>query len=111
MWRARLPRRSARHVASDPMPSRSRALVLAGWTLFVWATRIRNALADDDLSAGAKAVAVTTAVVFTVGGVAVAGVALNRSRQLRVVVNLLVVVTAIYWPVRIVQIILRDHGI
>jgi hypothetical protein len=90
---------------------RTPALVLAGWSLFVWATRIRNALADGDLGAGAKTIAVTTAVVFSVGGAAVAFAAFTRHPRLRLILTGLVLVTAVYWPVRLVQIIWRDHSV
>jgi hypothetical protein len=85
--------------------------VLAAWSVFVWATRIRNALADDELGTGAKTVAVITAVVFTAGGLAVGIAALRRHGQLRPMVAALAVVTAVYWPVRIVQIVARDHSL
>jgi hypothetical protein len=83
---------------------------LAGWTLFVWATRIRNAMADDDLSGGSKAVAVTVATLFTIGGLAVLVAAIRR-RHVTVAVAALAAFTVVYWPVRVVQIIAADHGV
>jgi hypothetical protein len=82
---------------------------LAGWTLFVWATRIRNALSDDDLSGGSKVVAVTTATLFTLGGLAVLIAAIRR-QHLVTAVRALAGFTIVYWPVRVVQIIAADHG-
>jgi hypothetical protein len=83
--------------------------VLAGWTLFVWATRIRNAAADDDLSAGHKAWAITVAAAFTLGGLAVLVAAIRRDR-LVAAVRALGAVAVVYWPIRIVQIALADHS-
>jgi hypothetical protein len=83
--------------------------VFAGWTLFVWATRIRNALGQDDLSTGGKTVAVGVASAFTVGGIAVLVAALRRAR-LVAAVRVLAAVTIVYWPIRVVQIVLADHG-
>jgi hypothetical protein len=91
------------------MSSRVPAFALAGWTLFVWATRIRNALGDDELSTGGKVWAVGVATAFTVGGLAVLVAALRRS-HLTTAVRVLAAVTVVYWPVRVVQIALADHG-
>jgi hypothetical protein len=85
------------------------ALTLAGWTLFVWATRIRNAMGDDDLSGGDKVFAVGVAVLFTLGGLAVLLAALRRN-HLTAAVRGLAAVTVVYWPIRVVQIVLADHG-
>jgi hypothetical protein len=82
--------------------------VFAGWTLFCWATRIRNALGDDDLSGGGKAWAVTVATAFTVGGLAVL-VAARRRWHLAAVVRVVAAVTVVYWPVRVIQIAFADH--
>jgi hypothetical protein len=90
------------------MRSRAPAFALAGWTLFVWATRIRNALGDDELSTGAKAWAVGVATAFTLGGLIVLVAALRRTKVVPAV-RALAAVTAVYWPVRVVQIALADH--
>jgi hypothetical protein len=90
------------------MRSRTPAFALAGWTLFVWATRIRNALGDDELSGGEKAWAVGVATAFTLGGLAVLIAALRRVRLVPAV-RVLAAVTAVYWPIRVVQIALADH--
>ena len=91
-------------------PSRAPVFALAGWTLFVWATRIRNAMADDDLSGGSKAVAVTVATLFTLGGLAVLIAAIRRT-HLAIAVRALAAFTIVYWPVRVVQIIAAGHGV
>jgi hypothetical protein len=90
--------------------TRAPVFALAGWTLFVWATRIRNAMADDDLSNGSKAVAVTVATLFTLGGIAVLAAAITR-RHVAVAVRALAAFTIVYWPVRVVQIVAADHGV
>jgi hypothetical protein len=90
------------------MRSRVPAIVFGGWLIFCWATRIRNAFGDDDLSAGGKAWAVTVATAFTLGGVAVLFAALRRW-HLAAVVRVVAGVTIVYWPVRVVQIALADH--
>lgn len=89
--------------------ARLSAFALAGWTLFSWATRIRNALGDDDLSAGSKAVSVTVAALFTLGGLIVLIAALRR-RLLTAAVRILAAVTVVYWPIRVVQIATADHS-
>jgi hypothetical protein len=91
------------------MTLRTSAFSLAGWSVFVWATRIRNALGQDDLSTGGKAVAVGVASAFTVGGIALLVAALRRA-QLVAAVRVLAAVTIVYWPIRVVQIVLADHG-
>jgi hypothetical protein len=85
------------------------ALVFAGWTAFMWATRIRNAFGDDDLSAGDRTLAVGVALAFTLGALAVVLAALRR-RWLDLTVRVLAAATVVYWPVRVVQIVLADHG-
>jgi uncharacterized membrane-anchored protein len=89
--------------------SRTPAIVFGSYCVLVWATRIRNALGQDDLSAGGKAVAVGVASAFTVGGIAVLVAALRRA-QLVAAVRVLAAVTIVYWPIRVVQIVLADHG-
>jgi hypothetical protein len=83
--------------------------VLAGWSLFVWATRIRNALGDDDLSGLGKVWAVGVATAFTLGGVALVVAALRRV-GLAPTVRIVAAVTAVYWPVRVVMIAFGGHS-
>src|SRR5690606_32427973 len=97
-------------VACGAMAARIPALVLAGWTLFVWATRIRNALGDDDLGGGELAIALLTSIAFTALALA-AAVAAWRRRHLTLAVRVLAVVNIVYWPVRVVQIALADHDL
>ena len=75
----------------------------------MWGTRIRNAVGDDELSGGETAFAVGVALAFTLGALAVGFAALRR-RGLDLAVKVLAAVTVVYWPVRVVQIVLADHG-
>ena len=84
------------------------------WTLFVWATRIDNVLAQDDLTAAGPAARLALAVSFTGAGVALLAVAWRaRDRVLSRVEALLVEVACWWtigiWLVRGVQISLGDH--
>ncbi|HEX7096126.1 MAG TPA: hypothetical protein VF183_09595 [Acidimicrobiales bacterium] len=89
---------------------RTPALALAAWTVFVWATRIRNALGDDELSGAETAIALTTSVVFVALALAVL-VAVVRSSHVRLAVAVLAALSVVYWPVRVVQITLADHSV
>lgn len=63
--------------------SRTDALILrsaAVWTVFIWATRIKNILGDDTRSFGFKAVHTALAIVSVVFAVAIWRVA-SRSRK------------------------------
>jgi len=62
--------------------SRTDAMILrtaAAWTIFVWVTRIRNIIGDDQ-SFGFKAVHVVLAIVSVAFAVAILGVA-SRGRR------------------------------
>ncbi len=66
--------------------TRTDALILrtaAGWTVFVWATRIRNILGDDTHGTGFKAVHIVLAVVSVAFAVAIWGVASRGRRRAR----------------------------
>jgi hypothetical protein len=89
---------------------RTPTLVLAGWTLFVWVTRIRNAMADDSMSGGGKAIAVLTAVAFSALGLATLVTTLRRHPSAPLVVAGLVLLSVVYWPIRVVQIMIHGHS-
>lgn len=83
------------------------------WTLFVWIGRIRNALADADLTGSDRVVTLTMAGLFVLGAVA-AGAALARDWQvasvrsssaLRLCVRILTGFTIAIWAVRLVTIV------
>ena len=89
-------------------------VALGVWTLFVWATRIDNVLAQDDLTGVGRAARLALALSFTVGGVALLAIAWRtRDRVLHRGEALLVDVfcwwTIAVWVVRVVQISLGDH--
>ena len=90
---------------------RRTALLLSAWTLFVWLTRVRNALGDDDLSTAGKAGALVLSASFVVlAGLVVEAVVRGQDRR-RALVALLALWTVVVWPVRVVQIATADHGV
>ena len=84
-------------------------IVLVGWTIFLWVSRLRNVVRDDDLSGAGVAWRVAVVVVF----VALAGaviVAMRTGRPpLRETVTALVGWTVAFWVVRGTGILLDDH--
>lgn len=89
---------------------RLRAFVLCGWTAFVWVTRIRNAFGDDDLGTGARAIALVTAVGFTVIAATVAFGHLRKLPWAGAATVGFAMITSGYWVVRMITIISRDHS-
>lgn len=83
--------------------------LLIGWTLFVWLTRARNIVTDDDLSTGEAVWRLAVVVAFV--GLAVALVVARRSDRLPVtpVLGVTVIWTIGYWLVRGTGIIIDDH--
>jgi uncharacterized membrane protein len=84
---------------------------LAGWTVLIWSTRIRNAANQDDLGTAGKVGAVTIAAGFTLAGLALALQTARRSDSLRRWVPVFAGATILYWLVRAVQIVGRDHAV
>jgi len=92
---------------SRPRSSRS-ALVpalLAGWTLFVWSTRVRNIARD-----GGSTFSLVVAFALVALGVLVA-VSLVRGGTPRWAVPALAAATVAAWAVRAPIILLGDHGV
>ena len=89
---------------------RTRALVLAGWTLFVWATRIRNIVGDDALSRGERAGHLALALSFTVLALVVGVVAWRRLPRLWEAVVTLGAWTLGVWVVRSIGIATDHHS-
>jgi hypothetical protein len=56
-------------------------LAAAGWTFFIWITRIANILGDDDRSAGFKVVHVVLALVSVVFATAIAVIGYRALRE------------------------------
>jgi len=77
------------------------ALALAGWTAFVWLTRIRNAARDGD-----SLLPYALSVSFLVLAFGVLGT-LGRDRRWIVA---LAAWTVVVWPVRLVDIAASDHS-
>ena len=73
--------------------------LLAGWTLFTWGTRIRNAAQDDE-----SALAFVVPVLLVV--VAVAAIARPRRWT-----RLLGLASSLAWLVRVPVILTADHGV
>jgi hypothetical protein len=97
----------------DARPTRFRHWSVAAfgaWSVFVWATRVRNIFRDEDLSSGEKAAWLVPAVVFTAGGL-LALVAWARGRDGFVrPLAAVAMVTILYWPVRLVLVLVGDEG-
>ncbi|MEO7557223.1 MAG: hypothetical protein ABIV94_11540 [Acidimicrobiales bacterium] len=86
-----------------------------GWTVFAWATRIRNAAADTDLDAPAKVVAVGSAVGFTALGVTVLVYAWRHRRDgfapgAERYVGAFAALTTLWWSVRTVLVWVHDNS-
>ncbi len=85
--------------------------LLIGWTLFVWLTRARNIVTDDDLSTDEAAWRLAVVVVFV--GLAGALLVARRSDRFAVtpVLRVMVIWTTGYWLVRGTGIIIDDHDL
>jgi len=89
-------------------------VALGVWSLFVWATRIDNVLAQDDLTGAGRAARLALALSFTAAGVAFLVVAWRaRDRSLSRTEALVIDAgcwwTIGVWVVRGAQIALGDH--
>jgi hypothetical protein len=100
-------------------PSARRAVQLTAgfgaWTVFEWATRIRNAATDSSLSSGAKAVAVGSAAGFTAMGLVALGWAWRHRRtglpaSTRGPLLAFAALTAAWWGGRTIFVWAHDHS-
>ena len=93
--------------------ARIAAFALAGWTLFVWTTRIGNIWRDDAASTGSKIGSTALALSFTVLAVAVIVVAVRRMSPtvLRQAVVALAGWTTAVWVVRSLTILAGDRPV
>jgi hypothetical protein len=89
---------------------RRTALLLAAWTLFVWLTRVRNAVGDDDLGTASKAGSLVLSASFVVLACLVLEAVGRGQDRRRPLVALLALWTVVVWPVRAVQIASGEHG-
>jgi hypothetical protein len=85
-------------------------IVLAGWTVFVWTTRIRNIVTDDSLTGSDRAGRLVLAGSFTVLAAVVIWAWVQRSAALRVSVLLLSGWTVGVWVARTIGIAGGDHS-
>ena len=94
------------------MSARNLSLTLAGWTLLIWISRIRNIVADDELVGWSRTWRMGAAVGFVAAAVIVVAAALSgRDRLTSVVARWLAVVGIGWWLIRGLQTLLADHDI
>jgi hypothetical protein len=87
-------------------------VVLVGWTLFVWTTRLGNIWRDDTTTTSAKVGSTALALSFTVLALVVAATLWRRAwTALRLAVVGLAVWTAAVWAVRSLVIMTDDRGV
>jgi hypothetical protein len=89
---------------------RRTALALSAWTLFVWVTRVRNALGDDELSNGGKAVTLVLCASFLGLALLVIDATVRRPDRRQPLVALLALWTTVVWIVRSAQIATDGHS-
>ena len=77
--------------------------VLIGWTFFLWVSRLRNVLNNDELSSGGRAIRVAVVVIF-VALATMAAVAVRRKQPKLIV--LFLGWTVGYWLIRGVGILI-----
>lgn len=73
--------------------------VLIGWTAFLWLSRLRNVLANNELTSAGRAVRVGVVVIF-VALAAMATVAVRTDRNRIAVLRTFLVWTVGYWLIR-----------
>jgi hypothetical protein len=83
---------------------RRTAIAFAAWTLFVWLTRVRNAVGDDDLSTAGKAGTLLLCASFAVLACLVLEAVVRSPDRRQPLVALLALWTTVVWVVRSVQI-------
>jgi len=84
-------------------------IALAGWSVIVWASRIRNVAGDDDLSAAGTTWRVAAALVFVVGGLALGYAIATKQRWLLQLTLVLAAWTTVWWLVRGIGILLDPN--
>jgi hypothetical protein len=95
----------ARHRPARWLPS-----IAAAWTLFIWGSRVRNALDDDELSGARLTRALVTSLAFVAVALAVLVADNRRPGSVDRVLGLVAVATTGYWAVRMVVIAVGDHS-
>ena len=79
-------------------------IAFGAWTVFVWGTRIRTALGDDDMAAAAKAAVVVWSLTLVAAGVLV--IVRRRQEVVRAVLGL----TVASWAVAAVSMLTGARG-
>ena len=87
------------------------AFTLVGWTLFLWVSRLRLVLDNDDLDTWDTTWRVGVVVIFSVLGVVGGYGLLRRTTWTRAVMVVLVWWTIGFWLVRGTGIIIDDHDL
>lgn len=93
------------------MRTRLPLFALVGWTLFVWISRSRNVVNDDDLSTGGTTWRLGAALLFVVLALAVLLVRRLRPARLTAVLAVLVAWTTAWWLIRGIGILLDEHAV
>jgi hypothetical protein len=102
------------HTRPPVAPSRSAldrrpVVALGAWTVFLWITRIKNALGDAAMTDGGKAVALLTSALFLLAAAVVTAAVWRRVPGAGRAAAAFAVVSIVYWIVRAVTIVVRDH--
>ncbi len=84
-------------------------LALGIWTIVIWGSRLRNILADDELTGGALALALVIAVGFVVLAFGLLASLLKRPVWHRGLLGVLVVAGIVRWTVRGPLILISDE--
>ena len=86
-------------------------IALLAWTLLVWTSRIRNILADDDLTSGGRAWRIAAALAFVALALLVIAAWRFAQGRLTLALGVLVGWTVVWWLIRGVGIIIDDHEV
>jgi hypothetical protein len=82
--------------------------ILTSWTVFLWLSRLRNVLGDDDLTSTGRAWRIGVVVLFVLLAVVAAAGLIRRTM---VPLMVLIVWTVCYWLVRGTGILLGDWSV
>lgn len=82
--------------------------ILVSWTVFLWLSRLRNILGDDDLTSTGRAWRIGVVVVFVLLAIVAAAGLIRRTV---VPLMVLIVWTVSYWLVRGTGILLGDWSV
>jgi hypothetical protein len=85
--------------------------VLSAWTAFLWITRIKNTLGNDDTTRGGKVIALVTSMLFLAAAVVVVLAHLRGLAVARRAAAAFAAVSIVYWLIRVATILGRDHPV